>query len=222
MRALIKLMLVLSIAFASTFLIMNLTGIISLEKIEAWLALAKDIHWFYVAGLVVLLLFLDLFVAMPTLTIIIMSGYFLGPFYGAIMAISGVLLAGVTGYIISYFHGNKFVRFIIKDKAQQVQMREQFNRYGTFMIIFSRAMPILPEVTACMSGIVKMPFVKFISAWLVSSVPYVLIASYAGSISTVDNPKPAIMIAIFLTVAMWLAWFILQRIQQRKAMNSLR
>ena len=220
MRALIKLMLVLSIAFASTFLIMNVTGVISVEKIETWLALAKETHWFYLGGVVILLLFLDLFVAMPTLTIIILSGYFLGHFYGALMAISGVVLAGVTGYITSYFYGNKFVAILIKDKNQQVKMREQFNQYGTFMIIFSRAMPILPEVTACMSGIVKMPFVKFIIAWLTSSVPYVLIATYAGSISTLDNPKPAIITAIALTSIMWLAWFVLQRINGRKVLTT--
>jgi len=213
MRALIKLMLVLSLVFASTFLIMNLTGIISLAKIETWLTLAKEIHWLYVSGLVVLLLFLDLFVAMPTLTIIMLSGYFLGHFYGAIMAMSGVVLAGITGYLISYFQGSKLVGLIIKDKNKQIQMREQFNQYGTFMIIFSRAMPILPEVTACMSGIVKMPFVKFMFTWLVSSIPYVLIATYAGSISTVDNPKPAIITAVILTSIMWLAWFVFQRIK---------
>ena len=193
----------------------------SVEKIETWLVLAKDVHWFYLGGLVVTLLFLDLFIAMPTLTIIMLSGYFLGHSYGAIVSIIGVTLAGVTGYVVSYLYGNKLVGVIITDKVQRVEMRKQFNQYGTFMIIFSRAMPILPEVTACMSGIVKMPLIKFITAWLLSSVPYVVIATYAGSISSLDNLKPAIITAIMLTSVMWCAWFVFKHISQRKIAKSV-
>lgn len=220
MRALIKLMLVLFIAFSMTFILMKVTGLISVEKVEAWLALAKASHWWYLAGLVVLLLFLDLFIAMPTLTIIIFSGYFLGHFHGAIVAILGITLAGVSGYFLSYRYGHQLVKRVIKDEKQQVQMRAQFTQYGVFMILFSRAMPILPEVSACMSGIVKMPFAKFIMVWLISSVPYVLIATYAGSISTLGNPKPAIITAIGLTSIMWLAWYILRRHMSRQAVNT--
>jgi len=222
MRALIKLMLVLAIGFAMTFLIMKVTGILSVEKIELWLTLARESNSMYVAVIVVVLLFLDLFVAMPTLTIIMLSGYFLGHTYGAISSIIGVSLAGITGYLISYFWGRKLVGIIIKGKSQQVELGSQFNQYGTFMIIFSRAMPILPEVSACMSGIVKMPFIKFISAWLISAVPYITIATYAGSVSTLDNPKPAIVTAIILTTIMWSAWFVLKRINQKKTLYSAR
>lgn len=63
--------------------------------------------------------------------------------------------------------------------------------------------------------------VKFIMAWLISSVPYVLIATYAGSISTLDNPKPAIITAISLTSIMWLAWYILKRHMSRQAAKNL-
>ncbi len=216
MSALLKLMLVMIVGFATTFLIMKVTGALSVEKIEHWLTLAKEVDWRYLGGIVIALLFLDLFIAMPTLTIIMLSGYFLGHYYGAMVSIIGIVLAGVTGYLLSYFYGNKLVSVVIKDKSQQVEMRKQFNQYGTFMIIFSRAMPILPEVTACMSGIIKMPFIKFITAWLVSAVPYAIIATYAGSISTLDNPKPAIITAIILTTIMWSAWFVLKKIKQRK------
>jgi uncharacterized membrane protein YdjX (TVP38/TMEM64 family) len=72
-------------------------------------------------------------------------------------------------------------------------------------------MPILPEVTACLAGMTGMPFTKFLLAWSLSSVPYVLIASYAGSISSIDNPKPAILAALVLSAAFWLAWFIYHR-----------
>jgi len=217
MRALIKLILVLASVFAATFLIAKLTGFISIEKIEYWLSTAKQIDTLLLATCIVLILFSDLFIAVPTLTVIILSGYFLGFTYGAITAITGVMLAGITGYLLSFLYGENLEKMIIKDHEQRLALREQFDRFGVLMIIFSRAIPILPEVTACLSGLTKMPFIKFIYAWTVSSVPYVLIASYSGSISSVDNPKPAIFTAITLTVMMWVAWFIIKRTTTQKA-----
>lgn len=220
MRALIKLMLVLASVFATTFILAKFSGVISVEKIERWLTVAKSIDELYLASLIVLILFADLFIAVPTLTVMILSGYFLGHFYGAITVVAGVMFAGITGYMISYFYGEKLEKRVIKDHQQRIKLREQFEQYGVLMILFSRAMPILPEVTACLSGMTKMPFTKFLFAWLVSSVPYAIIATYAGSVSSIDNPKPAIITAIMLTAIMWLGWFIIQRVTKRKTAHK--
>jgi len=53
-----------------------------------------------------------------------------------------------------------------------------------------------------------MPFLKFILAWIISSYPYVTIAAYAGSISSLDNTKPAIFTAIVLSAFFWISWII--------------
>ena len=220
MRNLLKIMLTLACVFASTFLIAKLTGVISIEKIHTWLEFARNSHSNYVAIIVIALLALDIVFAVPTLTIIMLSGYFLGHTYGAIASITGVLLAGGLGYMLSYFYGEKLEKLIIKNEQQRQELRVVFNQFGIPMILLSRAMPILPEVTACMSGMTKMPFWKFMLAWILSSVPYVLIASYAGAISTLNNPKPAIITAIGLTTFFWLGWFILQRVSKNKMLSN--
>jgi len=220
-RALIKLILVLAAIFASTFILAKLTGIISVEKIELWLTAAKNIDTFMLSALIVMLLFSDLFIAVPTLTVMILSGYFLGHMNGAITSIIGVMLAGITGYILSSIFGHKLEKLIVKDSQQRLELREQFTRYGLLMIIFSRAIPILPEITACLSGLTKMPFTKFLFAWTVSSVPYAVIATYSGSISSVENPKPAIITAVALTVIMWFAWFVIKRISKKDSYNNI-
>lgn len=211
MRDLIKMMLILGSVFALTFVVAKLTGVISVEKIQLWLQAAKNTHSAYIFLIVVLLLFSDIVIAVPTLTIMILSGYFLGYGYGASASVIGVILAGVSGYVLSYHYGEKLEKLIIKDETQRQEARRTFSRYGIFMILLSRAIPILPEVTACLSGITKMPFLKFILAWIFSSVPYALIASYAGSISSLDNPKPAIVTAIILSLFFWSGWFIFRK-----------
>jgi len=214
MKPLLKIFFIIAAIFGSTFVIMKISGVLTLDQIEAWLTQAKELSPFYVGGMVTLLLFADLFIAIPTLTVSILSGYFLGHMYGAVAALLGVTLAGVSGYLLSYHYGDKILKFLIKDKEQRNEAVNTFNQHGFVMILLSRAMPILPESSACLSGISKMPFTKFLTAWLLSAVPYILIATYAGSVSSLDNPKPAIFAAIGITSFFWLAWYIYHRLNK--------
>jgi len=216
MPALLKIMLVLASIFASTFLIAKLAGVLSITQITLWLELAKSIDSSILTLVVIALLFADLFIAIPSLTVMLLSGYFLGATYGALAAIIGVMLAGVSGYLLSYFYGEKLETLLVNNEKQRMQLRAQFNQYGSLMIIFSRALPILPEVSACMAGLTKMPVIKFITTWSISSIPYAIIATYAGSISSISNPKPAILTAIVLTSFCWIAWFIVRQVNKRK------
>ena len=117
-------------------------------------------------------------------------------------------MAGVCGYTLSRYYGDAILGFLVKDEEQRNDAIITFQEHGFMMILLSRATPILPEVTACLSGMTRMNFSKFLFAWLISSVPYILIASYAGSISSIENPKPAIFTAIGLSLLLWGSWFV--------------
>ena len=78
MKPLVKVMLILGSIFALTFIVGRLLGILTVENVRQWLELAAGIDPFWLAGTVVFLLFLDLFVAVPTLSITILAGFFLG------------------------------------------------------------------------------------------------------------------------------------------------
>lgn len=77
MKSMLKIMLVLALLFASTFILLNATGVITLERIQHSLDLAKEVSPLLTGAVVTILLFADLFVAMPTLTIMLLSGFFL-------------------------------------------------------------------------------------------------------------------------------------------------
>ncbi|TBR41941.1 DedA family protein [Marinomonas agarivorans] len=216
MKSLLKAMLGLALFFASTFVLLNFSGVLTVAKIESWLAFAQTVNPIVVATLVSFLLFIDLFIAMPTLTVMIIGGYFLGWQLGALAAISGIFLAGVCGYGLSAKYGDRMIALLIKDPVKRIEATTTYQQHGPVIILLSRAMPILPEVSACMAGMTKMPFGKFLAFWLISTVPYTLIATYAGSISTLENPKPAIFAAIGLTSAVWFGWFVFKRIKRPK------
>ncbi len=206
MKSMLKLMVALALCFASTFLVLNATGVITLDRITNALELAQNSPPILIASIIVLLLLADLFIAMPTLTIMILSGFFLGPVIGAAASTLGLTLAGSFGYGLSHRYGDKLARKLIRDGNEFTSAVRSFERFGIGTILLSRAIPILPEVSACMAGLTRMPKLKFALAWMLSIIPYASITSYAGSISSESNPKPAIIAAIGLTSFFWLAW----------------
>jgi uncharacterized membrane protein YdjX (TVP38/TMEM64 family) len=211
MKGLLKIAIILALVFASTFIVARLTGVFSIEEIQLWFEWAQTIDPFLIFALVALLLFSDLFIAVPTLTITILSGYFLGFPLGSLSAITGMYMAGIAGYFLTRRYGDRILRTILKNEEKRKDAVETFHKYGFLMILLSRVSPILPEVSACMAGITGMGFRRFLLAWTINSVPYALIASYSGSISSLDNPKPAIYTAIIIYATLWIGWLIMKK-----------
>lgn len=211
MKTLLKLMLALAAIFASTFILGRMLGILTEENVRNWLELASTLSAATVIAVVVTLLFIDLFVAVPTLTIVILAGYFLGFEMGLTAAMLGSALAAFGGYAICRQWGEGALAKIIRDPAQRGEMRAAFAVHGPGMILLARAAPILPEVTACMAGINRMALSRFALFWGIGTLPYMAIAAYAGSVSTLDDPMPAIYAALGLYAVMWTGWFVYRR-----------
>lgn len=211
MKQLLIVACVLAAIFASTFLILNKTGILTVENIEVALNAASSVNPMYVAAIVVFLLFSDIFIAIPTLTISILAGYFLGFYAGGASAFSGMFLAGVTGYFICWKFGPGLLLKIYKDQGKLNEMRRVFSEHGSVVLMMCRAAPILPEVSCCLAGATKMPVQKFLLFYVIATAPYAFIAAYAGSQSSLADPKPAILTAIAMSLVLWVSWALFLR-----------
>jgi uncharacterized membrane protein YdjX (TVP38/TMEM64 family) len=215
MKPLLKIMGLLALVFTSTFFLLNVTGVISVAKIELWLLAAKSANPVWVGVLVAALLFADLIFTVPTLATLLLAGYFIGAGFAALAGASGLMAAGIGGYWISRRYGERFVAYIVKDAHEREAAAQAFRRHGPVVILLSRAMPVLPEVSACMAGLTRMNFMTFLALWSMNVIPYCLIVAYAGSISTLDDPQPAIFTAIGLSVFFWSGWAIFNRRRNR-------
>ncbi|MDJ0977324.1 MAG: VTT domain-containing protein [Erythrobacter sp.] len=211
MKTLLKVMLTIALVFASTFVLGRILGILTEDNVRIWLETASTLSAWTVMAVVIALLFIDLFVAVPTLTIVILGGYFLGFELGFLAAMAGSALAAFVGYAICLKWGEAALARVIRDEVQRREMRIAFTAHGPGMILLARAAPILPEVTACMAGMTRMPFARFALFWALGTTPYMGIAAYAGSVSSLNNPMPAIYAALGLYGAMWLGWFVYRR-----------
>ena len=215
MKPLLRIILVLAVIFASTFVIIRLSGVLTEDDITAWLEASTNINPWYVASAVVLILAIDIFIAVPTLTTCILSGYFLGFIWGGLTASVGLLAAGLIGYWMSRLLGERIFKIIIRSEEKREEAKTTFGQYGLAMIMLSRSSPIFSEVCACMAGMTRMKFTKFFLAWSVNSIPYALIAAYSGSISSFENPKPAIYTMIGLYMVLWLFWFLYKKLRAK-------
>ena len=193
MRPLVLVMATLAGIFASTFVIGRAAGILTADNVRLWLEQVHQTNAAWVMAAVTVLLFADLLVAVPTLTITLLSGYFLGFGLGASTAFAGISAAAFAGYGLCRRWGHHGIALIVRDARQRRALEASFRARGPAMILLCRAAPILPEVTACMAGATRMPFVHFAALFTIGTLPYVLIAAYAGSVSSIDDPRPAIV-----------------------------
>ncbi len=173
----------------------------------------------YVALAIVALLALDIVIAMPTLTLAIMAGYFLGSLLGAASAAVGMTIAGLTGYGFCRFYGPGLLASIYRNPSKLEEVQKLFNTHGAVVLLMCRAMPILPEVACCMAGASRMPIGRFVLYYMVATLPYACIAAYAGARSSLEDPTPAIGAAIAMTLSLWIAWLLFLR-RHRRVMSA--
>lgn len=222
MKDLIKTALVIATCFAATFGILVATGLMQRDDVVHWLEQARQIDAWIVALIVIGLLVADLFIAVPTMTLTLLAGYFLGPVFGALAAATGMITAGALGYVISNRFGRSVLRRIINDEGRLHEMEQVFSRYGVTVLMICRAMPILPEVSCCLAGITRMRFVTFGFGYLVGTLPYVVVCTWLGAQSSASDPMPAIWGAAVVSIVMWSCWFLLIRHHRRSGRRALR
>ena len=211
MKDLLKIAVILALAFASTFLIIKSTGLITEESVSAFLQQAKSINPWWLAVLVIGLLLVDLLIAVPTMTTILFAGFLMGPIYGGLASAAGLMLLGVTGYGMGYRIGRPVLLRLFKDEKRLPDIEAAFARNDLLLLFVCQAMPILPELSCTLAGIARTRLPRFLFGYAVGVVPFAFIVAYAGSISTLSNPSPAIYTAIGVSVILLLFWTLLKR-----------
>ena len=218
MKSLIKVILILGLVSGSSFILVQATGLITIDKINFWFNEIKLLPAYYIGGIIIFFMFIDLVISIPTLAIIMLAGFFLGTFLGALFTIIGLMIAGCCGYILGYKYGEVILVLLLRNVQERNEFKASFKKHGYVTILLSRALPVLPEISTCIAGMTKMPFSKFILAWFISITPYSLIAAYAGAASSPRSPEPAIIAWSLLTSTLWISWYFFKK--NKKSCND--
>jgi len=142
-----------------------------------------------VGALVVGVLAVDSLLSVPTMATAAIAGHLLGPWWGSLSASIGVVVAGSICFGVAR---------PFRTSAATERMRNEVGAVGPLPLLFSRALPMLPEVLSAMAGLAGMPFRRFLLWFALGNVPFVVAAAFAGSVSGIDRPWPAVFAAIGL------------------------
>ena len=159
-KAIMRFVGVLVLIFTLTLLLFKGLDVLSIEDIKHWLQEAQQLSPIWVGSLIIALLMVDLFIAVPTLSLTILSGFFLGLEMGLLFSSVGLMMAGSLGYLISRYHGAKLLTWVCKDESEQKGMIHLFQTLGPLSLLLCRAAPMLPEITSCLAGTTRMPYWK--------------------------------------------------------------
>jgi uncharacterized membrane protein YdjX (TVP38/TMEM64 family) len=211
MKDLLKVAVIMALLFASTFVLMQSTGLVTEAGVRNFLNRAYDIHPAWMAVIVIGLLMLDLLIAIPTMTTILLAGYFMGPLLGGLASAAGLMLLGTNGYGMGWRFGRHILLRLFKDDVRLKGIEIAFARNDLLVLFVCQALPILPELSCTLAGISRMRFIRFLFGYAVGVVPFAFIVAYAGSISTLREPGPAIYTAIGVSVTLLLVWTFVRR-----------
>ncbi len=201
----------LMIALAVFFLVgwglfgQGLEEIWNVERLAAHFENAKA--WAWLLGIV--LLMADLLLPIPGTVVMSALGAVYGFWIGGLLSAIGSMLAGMLGYGVGRFFKESFARRWLGEKDFD-KGKSLFERGGAWVVAMSRALPILPEVLACMAGLLRMPFGTFVIALACGSIPMGFLFAWIG---TVGREQPAWGLAFSLGVpaVLWGAAAVMRR-----------
>lgn len=160
---------------------------------------AEAREWAWLAGIGLLLA--DLLLPIPGTVVMSALGAVYGFWIGGIFASAGSMMAGMLGYGVGRFFNEGFSRKWLGQKDFD-KGKEMFGRNGAWVVAISRALPILPEVLACMAGLLRMPFRKFCIALACGSVPMGFLFAWIGTVGR-DNPEWGLAVSLGVPAVLW-------------------
>ncbi|MCR9145045.1 MAG: VTT domain-containing protein [bacterium] len=221
MKGILKLFAILVGVFSTSFLLNSIYGWITPESVSASLEALRSSPnaTLWLACIVIGVLAIDSVLAVPTITTIILSGYFLGPIAGGLAASAGVLLAGMICFFGSRFGGDRFFNAIVSPD-EGARLKAWFESAGGLALLLSRSLPMLPEVLSCIAGMSGMRTASYLMLFAFGNIPFAFLAAWAGSRSSFEKPWPALLVGIGLPALAWIGWFAHKSFRKKQSVDA--
>ena len=149
----------------------------------------------------------------------------LAGFYGAL----GNLLGSWVAYWISWKGGRplllKYGKYVLITREEIDRADAWFDKYGDWIVFFSRLLPVVRTFISIPAGIARMNFWKFSIFTFVGSFPWSLGLAYGGfllgenweDLRSVMRPFDIPILVIFVAAV---AWFVYRRVKAIRAQRT--
>lgn len=176
-------------------------------EFERWFSGAAAIAWIRSCGAwgwlaVIALLVSDLFLPVPATPLMTAAGYVYGAWAGGAISAAGSFSAGVLAYELCAGLGYRAAAKIV-GPADLARGERIFQERGAWLVALSRALPVLPEVIACLAGLTRMPRGKFCAALACGALPMGFIYAAIGA-SGQEQPGLALALSALIPALLWL------------------
>jgi uncharacterized membrane protein YdjX (TVP38/TMEM64 family) len=176
-------------------------------RFEAWLTLegiAALVRgwgaWGWAA--IVALLVGDLFLPIPSTLVMSAAGLLYGALLGGLLAATGSFLSGAVAYLLCRTLGHGAAARLVGAEDLEKGAR-LFAQRGPWLVALSRALPVLPEVIACLAGLTRMPAPSFFLALACGSGAVGFLYAGIGA-AGVEAPALALVGSMFAPALLWL------------------
>lgn len=177
------------------------------DDFDAWLTgdaavewLRRFGSWAWAAGIG--LLMADLFLPVPGTAVIAALGYVYGFWIGGLLGAVGSWSSGLLAYGLCRSLGRRAAERIAGRADLERGERWFHGAAGGWLVAWSRWLPVMPEVIACLAGMTRMPVARFAVALACGSVPLGFAFAAIGSAGR-EWPGLAILLSAIIPPVLW-------------------
>lgn len=157
------------------------------DPLEAWTTqflVSAGEHPLWTATVLAALLLSDILLPVPSSIVSTAAGYVLGMVGGTLTSLIGMTAGSLLGYWLGSRPGIPFARRIVGENDLERAGR-LYERFGAWLIVIARPIPVLAEISAFAAGVGRMKLGRFILFSLLSnlgiSLGYAAVGAYAAT-----------------------------------------
>jgi uncharacterized membrane protein YdjX (TVP38/TMEM64 family) len=162
------------------------------SRLEPWRA-----GWGAVGGFVAIsaALTVDLVLPVPSSVVMTLAGAWLGPWAGTGANVLGGMAGSWLGWLSCRLGGRPMLAWLVGE--EQAALEQEFQRWGPWVLVLGRGVPMVAEVASCLAGAQGMGFWRFSLLSLLGLLPIAATYAVAGA-AGLQAPWVAVIVAFVL------------------------
>jgi len=188
------------------------------EKIDQWsetLIEQGRHHPFQTGGILALLLASDIVLPVPSCFASAACGLVLGFAYGTAASFIGMTLCCLGGYALGRLCTPAAKKMLGANESERLKEFEK--KYGIWLILALRPVPILAEASILFSGITRQPFMKTI---LIASIGNLAVSAIYAGVGALGETKQSTITAFIVSALLSAVMMLLTR-KKNSAVNKV-
>jgi len=173
------------------------------EQIKDW---AEALGAWGPVAIILLEAFQALLAFLPGQAIEAASGYLYGPFWGTVIAMTGMIIGSTALFLLSRRFGRPLAIRLIGNQSM-ARLDDLVRRGGAPFFFLIWLFPFAPDDLACLAaGLTPMPTRKFIILMSLGRLPGVFISVWVGANATRISPYVWVFIVVIIGLAALALW----------------